>query len=85
MKKEDKKLQKAEAKAEKKLKKMNKKNKPEKQGFFTSLKSEMKKVKWPSFKEIVKYTIATIILIIIIALLFEVLNIIISLVKGLFN
>ena len=42
----------------------------------------MKKVKWPSFKEMLKYTIATIALVVVVALLFELLNVIISLVKG---
>lgn len=57
--------------------------KKNKQGFFHSIKAEMKNVKWPSFKEMVKYTIATIVLVIIVALLFQVLNILVSLVKGL--
>ena len=39
---------------EKKVKKSNK------EGFISSIKAEMKKVKWPSFKEMLKYTIATI-------------------------
>ena len=61
---------------EKKVKKSNK------EGFISSIKAEMKKVKWPSFKEMLKYTIATIALVVVVALLFELLNVIISLVKG---
>ena len=58
---------------EKKVKKSNK------EGFISSIKAE---VKWPSFKEMLKYTIATIALVVVVALLFELLNVIISLVKG---
>ena len=61
---------------EKKVKKSNK------EGLISSIKAEMKKVKWPSFKEMLKYTIATIALVVVVALLFELLNVIISLVKG---
>ena len=61
---------------EKKVKKSNK------EGFISSIKAEMKKVKWPSFKEMLKYTIATIALVVVVALLFELLIVIISLVKG---
>ena len=61
---------------EKKVKKSNK------EGFISSIKAEMKKVKWHSFKEMLKYTIATIALVVVVALLFELLNVIISLVKG---
>lgn len=61
---------------EKKVKKSNK------EGFISSIKAEMKKVKWSSFKEMLKYTIATIALVVVVALLFELLNVIISLVKG---
>lgn len=56
--------------------------KSNKEGFISSIKAEMKKVKWPSFKEMLKYTIATIALVVVVALLFELLNVIISLVKG---
>ncbi len=55
-----------------------------KQGFFHGIKMEMKKVKWPSFKEIVKYTIATIIVCLIVIAFFQILNILISLIKGVF-
>lgn len=61
-------------------KKINKK-----QGYFHKLKEEMKKVKWPSAKEIFKYTIATIVLVVIISLVFQGLDALVSLVKGLFS
>lgn len=66
----------------KKIKEKKVKEKSTKEGFFHKIRVEMKKVKWPSFKEMVKYTVATIVLVIIIALLFQVLNILISLIKG---
>lgn len=69
----------------KKQKVKKEKVKKSKQGWFHRLKEEMKHVKWPSFKEIIKYTIATIVLCIIIALLFQSLNLLVSFVKGLFN
>ncbi len=55
-----------------------------KKGLFHDIKGEMKKVKWPTFKEIVKYTIATIAVCVIIAFFFQILNILISLIKGAF-
>lgn len=69
----------------KKTKEKKVKEKSRKQGFFHSIRVEMKKVKWPSFKEILKYTLATIILCVVIALFFQLLNVLVSLVKGLFN
>ena len=56
-----------------------------KKGFFKSIREEMKKVKWPTFKEILKYTIATIVFCLIIIAFFQVLDLLISIVKGLFN
>lgn len=38
--------------------------------FFISVKEEMKKVKWPSKKEMIKYSIATLTFIIVFALFF---------------
>ena len=54
-----------------------------KKPFMNGVKEELKKVKWPSAKEIVKYTIATIVLVVVIALFFQLLNVLISFVKGL--
>ena len=67
----------------KKNKEKKEKNKS-KNGLMHGIKTEMKKVKWPSFKEIVKYTIATVAVCVIIALFFQLLNVIISLIKGAF-
>ena len=65
-------------------KEKEKKVKNSKKGLFHDIKMEMKKVKWPTFKEIVKYTIATLAVCIIIAFFFIILNILISLIKGAF-
>ena len=67
-----------------KVSKEKKGNKSKKQSFFKAVKQELKKVKWPERKEVVKYTIATIIFIIIFVVLFALLNLGISVIKGLF-
>ena len=78
-----------EKKKVEKVKKTNKnkvdKKKVQKEGFFKGIKKELKMVKWPSFKEILKYTIATIIFCVILVAFFEILNIIMAYVKGVFN
>ena len=72
-----------------KTKKINKKEKKvtkaSKEKFMVGLKKEIKNVKWPTFKEIVKYTVATIIFIAVFVLFFELLNVIMAFVKGMFN
>ena len=65
-------------------KKKVKNNKP-KEKFFVGLKKELKLVNWPEAKSIFKYTIATIIFCIVLVAFFEVLNLIMAYVKGLFN
>ena len=65
--------------------KKTKKDKTVKEPFFSGLSKELKLVKWPSAKEIVKYTLATLVLCIILVAFFEVLNLIMAYVKGLFN
>ncbi len=69
----------------KELKKKEKSKKVKKEKFSVGLKKEMKMVKWPSFKELVKYTIATIIFCIIFVAFFELLSILMAYVKGMFN
>lgn len=56
-----------------------------KEKFSVGLKKELKLVKWPTVKEILKYTVATIIFCIILVLFFELLNIVLAFVKGMFN
>lgn len=46
--------------------------------FFSGVKTEFKRVKWPSRKEMVKYSIATIIFIICCSLFFYLIDIIIA-------
>ena len=78
----------AKEKDVKKVKKVDKKKKEtkvKKEGLFKGIKKEMKLVKWPSAKEIVKYTIATVIFCVVLVAFFEVLNLILAFIKGLFN
>ena len=65
--------------------KKTEKKKGQKEGFFKGIRKELKLVKWPTAKEIVKYTIATIIFCIIFAAFFIALNVIMAYVKGLFS
>ena len=65
-------------------KKKEKNNKPTEK-FLVGVKKEMKLVIWPTAKEILKYTLATIIFCIILVAFFEVLNLVMAYVKGLFN
>lgn len=68
----------------KKNTKKEKNNKP-KESFFGGIKKELKLVKWPTFKEILKYTLATIIFCIVLVAFFELLNVIMAFIKGMFN
>ncbi len=65
--------------------KKNKKNNKKTEGNIKGIKKEMKLVKWPSFKEIIKYTIATIIFCIILIFFFEIIKLIMAYIRGLFN
>ncbi len=65
--------------------KKNVKTKTKNEGFFKGIKKELKLVIWPKAKEIFKYTLATIVLCLIFVAFFELLNIIMAYVKGLFN
>lgn len=56
-----------------------------KQGYLKGVKSEMSKVVWPKKDEIAKYTIATIGFIIIVVGFFLLLNLLLSVIKGVFN
>ncbi len=65
--------------------KKTKKSKNIKKNSSSTLKKELQMVKWPSFKDIVKYTLATIVFCIILVIFFEILNLIMAYVKGIFN
>ena len=65
-----------------KSKKTNKKKHSKVVTFFKEVKSEMSKVKWPSKKDMVKYSIATIIFIVFFAVFFYLIDLIIALFKA---
>lgn len=64
----------------KKTKKVEKK-KEKQESFFTGVRKEMKKVRWPLKKEMVKYSVATLSFIIFFALFFGLADLIIAGVK----
>jgi preprotein translocase subunit SecE len=66
-------------------KKKNNKEKKKKDNLLKGIKSEMKKVTWPTRKEVFKYTIATLIFCAIIMVFFQLLELGLSVVKGVFN
>ena len=52
--------------------------------FFVSVKKEMKKVRWPKRKEMVKFSIATIVIVVFLMAYFTLSDIVISLVEKVF-
>ena len=60
-----------------KKKKIIKKNKEKKQkeGFFKGIKLELKKVSWPDKKDVIKYSIATLVFCIVIVVFFQLINV----------
>ncbi len=68
---------------EKKTKKV-KKEKIKKQSFLSQVKAEMKKVSWPSGKDVLKYSIATLVFCLIVCGFFQLLNLALSFIKGMF-
>ena len=66
--------------------KIKKDNKPKVkiENYFKGVAKEMKLVKWPTFKDVVKYTVATLILCIIVCGFFLLLNLLLSIIKGWF-
>lgn len=61
------------------------KTKAPKESYLKGVKKEMKLVKWPTFKEVIKYTIATVIMCLVVCGFFLLLNLLLSLVKGWIN
>ena len=53
--------------------------------FFAGVKKEMKRVKWPTFKELLKNFISTMIFIFFFCGFFYLVDLLFALVKGLFN
>ena len=62
---------------------MTKTNKDTKKSYIEEVKDEIKKVKWPTKKEMVKYTISTLAFIILFALFFLAIASLFAFVKGL--
>ena len=52
------------------------------QSFFKQVKAEMKKVKWPTRKEMIKYSITTLIFILLFAGFFYLIDVLFALLKG---
>ena len=67
-----------------KKKKESKKVKVHKKGFLHEVKAEMDKVKWPSKKDMVKYSIATIVFVVFFALFFYAIDLVLALLKEVF-
>ncbi len=61
------------------------KKKVKKDGYFKEVGKEMKKVKWPDKKDVVKYTVATVIFVLVVVGFFILLNMGMSWLKGMFN
>ena len=84
-----KKVEEKDVKKEKKVKRTNKKEKKEKktpkESFFAGVKTELSKVKWPTKKDVLKYTIATLVFIIFLVLFFVLISLFMSGIKGVFN
>ena len=66
---------------EKKVKEVKEK----KDGFFKQTGEEMKKVSWPTRKDVLKYTLATIVFCLIVVGFFSLLNLGLSFIKGMFS
>lgn len=66
-------------------KKKTKTTKKKKESLLKGIRLEMKKVTWPSKKDIIKYSIATLVFCIIVMVFFQLLNLGLSVVKGVFN
>lgn len=63
---------------------VKKKEKVKKEGYLKQVRKELKLVKWPTFKEVLKYTISTIVFVMILCAFFLLLNLLMSVIKGWF-
>ena len=66
----------------KKIVKKQTKKEEKKEGLIKGIKKEIKLVKWPEKKEIIKYTISTLVFCFVVALFFVLLTYLLSVVKG---
>lgn len=73
--------------AKKELKETKKKKAPKvkKESYMAGVTSELKKVKWPSKNEVIKYTVATIVFVLVLVIFFLLLNLGMSIIKEAFN
>lgn len=69
----------------KEIKAKKKKNSKKKEGLFKGIRLELKKVTWPSKKEVLKYSMATLVFCIVVMAFFQILDLGLSVVKGVFN
>ena len=60
------------------------KKEAKKENYFKGVKNEMALVKWPSGKEVLKNTIATVVLCVLVAVFFLLLNAGLAAVRGMF-
>ena len=65
-------------------KKTKKETKVKKEGYFKGVKKELTLVKWPTWSDVIKNTIATVMLCLIVCGFFLLLNLLLSIVKGWF-
>lgn len=86
MAKEEKNVSKKDTKIKKQNKKDTKKKEQKKpqEGYFKQVHKEVKLVKWPSAKDVLKYTVSTIVFCAILCGIFMLLNLIMSVIKGWF-
>lgn len=63
---------------------MGKEKKVKKENYFKKVGKELSKVKWPDKKDIIKYSISTVVFILIVVGFFCLLNLGMSYLKGLF-
>lgn len=68
-----------------KKKKNKKERKAPKENYFVGVRNELSKVKWPSKKEVMKYTMATIIFVVVLVGFFILMSLIMSLITEVFN
>ena len=81
---ETKETKKPEKKDSKKKEKKNAR-KTSKENYFVGVRSELSKVKWPSKKEVLKYTMATLLFVLILVGFFLIMSLVMSGIKGAFN
>lgn len=62
-----------------------KKSTKKKEGFFKGVRLELKKVSWPNKKDVIKYSLATLVFCVILVGFFQLLDLGLSVIKGVFN